>query len=79
MFFTLALPAEAEAHEKERIGLNHMAFGVRTLAELQAMGTQLDSAGVAHSGITVDQYGKKQFLWLDDPDGLRIEFYLRPA
>jgi len=35
----------------------------------------LTSNQIAHSGI--DRYGLKEFLWLDDPDGMRIEFYLR--
>ncbi len=37
----------------------------------------LTSNQIAHSGIVIDSYGLKEFLWLDDPDGMRIEFYLR--
>jgi hypothetical protein len=40
---------------------------------------QLGSAGISHSGIKIDHYGQKEFIWLDDPDGMRVEFYLRPA
>lgn len=25
----------------------------------------------------IDKYGKKEFIWFDDPDGARLEFYLR--
>ena len=25
----------------------------------------------------IDFYGKKEFIWIDDPDGIRLEFYLR--
>jgi len=53
-------------------------FGVRTLEELQTIRMQLDDAGVRHSGININPYGEKKFIWLDDPDDMRIEFYLRP-
>jgi catechol-2,3-dioxygenase len=78
LFFTTAVKTPSDAYDKEKIGLNHIAFGIQTLTDLQALQKQLDAAGIAHSGITLDQYGLKEFIWLDDPDGLRIEFYLRP-
>ena len=77
LFFSACDVDRPRAYEKEQIGLNHLAFGVRTLEELQAIGTQLDGAGVVHSGIVIDRYGEKEFIWLDDPDGMRVEFYLR--
>lgn len=76
LFFTLA-DGQAQRHEKENIGLNHLAFGVRTLEELRAMEAQLNAAGIAHSGIGIDRYGQREFIWMDDPDGMRVEFYLR--
>lgn len=63
--------------DKEKIGLNHLAFGVSSLEELQEIETHLGKCGIAHSGIKIDQYGLQEFIWLDDPDGIRIEFYLR--
>jgi glyoxylase I family protein len=78
LFFTTSTESSSGAYNKEMIGLNHMAFGVRTLTELQALEQQLNAAEIAHSGIKLDQYGLKEFIWLDDPDGMRIEFYLRP-
>jgi glyoxylase I family protein len=68
-----------QGFDKERIGLNHLAFGVGTLAELQTIERQLEAAGIAHSGIAIDRYSRKEFIWLDDPDGMRVEFYLRAA
>ena len=65
--------------EKENIELNHLAFGVRSLHEHQLIRKRLDDAHVSHSGIKKDQYGQKDFIWLDDPDGMRIEFYCRPS
>jgi glyoxylase I family protein len=79
LFFTRSDKYQAGPYEKEKVGLNHLAFGVRTLEELQAIRAQLDSIGVAHSGIKRDKYGQKEFIWLDDPDGMRIEFYMRPS
>jgi catechol-2,3-dioxygenase len=65
-------------YEKEKIGLNHIAFGVRTLKELQTIQTQLDRSGISHSGIKLWQDGLTEYIWLDDPDGMRVEFWLRP-
>jgi glyoxylase I family protein len=78
LFFTRSDKHQAAPYEKEKVGLNHLAFGVHTLEELQAIRSQLDSLGVAHSGIERDKYGQREFIWLDDPDGMRIEFYMRP-
>ena len=78
LFFTASTESQAGIYDKEKIGLNHIAFGVRSLTELEAIQAQLDNAGISHSGIKLDQYGLKEFIWLDDPDGLRLEFYLRP-
>jgi glyoxylase I family protein len=66
------------AFDKRRIGLNHLAVGVRTIEELRQIYQQLDNAGMRHSGIQIDHYGNKEFLWVDDPDQMRVEFYLRP-
>jgi catechol-2,3-dioxygenase len=79
LFFTLCSVNSSERYDKERVGLNHIAFGVRTLVELTEIQKQLDSAGIPHSGIKKDRYGQKDFIWLDDPDGVRVEFYLRPT
>lgn len=77
IFFTASVGPQAAGFEKENIGLNHLAFGVRSLEELQVIEEQLDRAAISHSGIKLDPYGLKEYLWLDDPDGMRIEFYLR--
>lgn len=78
LFFTRSNVSQQAPYEKERIGLNHIAFGVRTIEELQTIRAHLDNIGISHSGIRLDRYGLKEFIWLDDPDGMRIEFYLRP-
>ena len=78
LFLTLSNQPQQEPYEKEKVGLNHIGFGVRTLGELQTIDARLRSVGIPNSGIKLDHYGKKEFIWLDDPDGMRIEFYLRP-
>jgi glyoxylase I family protein len=77
VFFTVSPESQTGIYNKEKVGLNHVAFGVRSLTELEAIGAELDSSEISHSGLKVDQYGQREFIWLDDPDGLRIEFYLR--
>jgi len=78
LFFTHSVESWQGKYEKEKIGLNHLAFGVRTRQELQTIQVQLDSGGISHSGIKLWQDGLTEYIWLDDPDGMRVEFWLRP-
>src|SRR5260221_12138882 len=73
LFFSACDVDRPRAYEKEQIGLNHVAFGVRTLEELQTIREQIDGGGVVHSGIVIDGYGEKEFIWVDDVDGMRDE------
>ena len=79
LFFTRCDQIQSGPYAKEEVGLNHLAFGVRTLEELQVIQAQLGRAGIPNSDIKKDRYGQKEFIWLDDPDGMRVEFYLRTA
>ena len=63
--------------DKENIGLNHLAFGVSTINELKEFENTLKKYKINNSNIKIDKYGKKPFIWFDDPDGIRLEFYLR--
>lgn len=75
----LGLPyGKYKTSDKDRNGLNHLAFGVRSLKELKECEKILKKAKIKNSGIKIDKYGKKEFIWLDDPNGIRIEFYCRP-
>jgi len=78
LFFTDCRRPQGGGYDKEGVGLNHFALGVRTQQDLEKIAAQLDSARILHSGIQLDPYGCKEFIWMDDPDGLRVEFYLRP-
>ncbi len=78
VFFALPYRDDKEfVFDKDRIGLNHLAFRVRTIEELKGFEEILNNAGMKHSGIQIDKYSKKEFIWFDDPDGIRLEFYLR--
>lgn len=78
LFFTPSSHSSAELYDKECVGVNHLAFGVRSSEELRRVLDQLIYAGLQNSGVKIDHYGNKEFIWLDDPNGFRIEFYCRP-
>ncbi len=76
----LGLPyGDFEKVDKDKSGLNHLAFGVRTTEELKEFEKTLNDAGIKNSGIQIDKYGSKEFIWFDDPNGYRLECYCRPV
>lgn len=77
LFFGLPY-GEYGALDKDKGGLNHLAFGVRTADELRGFEKVLNEAGIKNSGVKMDKYGNKEFIWFDDPNGYRLEFYCRP-
>jgi len=77
VFFVLPY-GEFEKTDKDKSGLNHIAFGVRTLEELKSFENLLNEASIQHSGIKIDKYGDKEFIWFDDPSNIRVEIYCRP-
>jgi glyoxylase I family protein len=79
LLFTLSVERITGPYDKEQPGLNHLAFGVCTPTALRELVQHLNSTGLLHSGIKVDHYGNKEFVWLDDPNGFRLEFYCRPT
>ena len=64
--------------DKDRGGFNHLAFGVRTIEELKEFEKILNEVGVKNSSVQIDKYGNKEFIWFNDPNGYRLEFYCRP-
>jgi len=70
---------EYKKSDKDSYGLNHLAFGVGTIDELKDFEKRLNDSGIKNSAIQIDRYGKKEFIWFDDPDGYRLEFYYRPT
>lgn len=66
----------SEKFSEFRIGLDHVAFGCRSRAELQAQLERLDALGVAHGGIVDAHYGSG--VSFRDPDGIALEFFAPP-
>jgi len=77
--FTTTPRKPSAPYDKELPGLNHVAFGVHEPAHLRQIEDHLNSAAVKHSGIGIDSHGKKEYIWFDDPNGFRLEFYCRPT
>jgi glyoxylase I family protein len=78
LFFTLPRGPQApnDRFDPTRVGLEHIAVGVKTVDALKAYATALDEAGIKHSGIHIDSHSNKEKIWLDDPDKIRVEFYI---
>lgn len=77
LFITSPYKRNALKFDKANLGLNHIAFRVSTKKELASYLQKLNKAEIVNSGILIDKYSKKEFVWFDDPDGIRLEFYLR--
>jgi len=76
IFFGLPY-GEWKEMDKDVSGLNHLAFGVKTAEELREFEKILNNADIKNSGIQIDRWGNKEFIWFDDPNGYRLEFYCR--
>jgi len=72
-----ASPTSAAPFDELRPGLDHVAFGCATRAELEQWQTTLDSLGVAHGGIIDAPYGSG--LSFRDPDNIALEFFAPPG
>jgi glyoxylase I family protein len=62
----------ARLSRPEATGLRHLAFAV---ADLDATTRELDAQQVAYEPIRVDEFTSRCFTFIQDPDGLPIEFY----
>ncbi|WP_459645774.1 VOC family protein [Kineococcus sp. NUM-3379] len=58
---------------EDRVGLDHLALGVASRAELEAATGALDALGVAHEGIK--DLGAFLILEFRDPDGIALELF----
>ncbi|HCS62958.1 MAG TPA: VOC family protein [Cellvibrio sp.] len=58
----------------EACGLRHLAFGVD---DLTATLNELEKLNIKHEGVRLDDLTNKRFTFIEDPDGLPIEFYER--
>ncbi|TGD78827.1 SMU1112c/YaeR family gloxylase I-like metalloprotein [Hymenobacter wooponensis] len=62
----------ARLSRPEATGLRHLAFAV---ADLDATTRELAGHQVAYEPIRVDESTNRRFTFIQDPDGLPIEFY----
>ena len=60
-----------------RAGLDHVAFGCASRAELEEWADRLNALGIEHGGIVDAPYGSG--LSFRDPDGIALEFFAPPA
>ena len=81
LFFTLPRGPQApnDRFDPTRVGLEHIAVGVKNIDDLTAIAKALDEGSIKHSGIHLDNHSNKEKIWLDDPDKIRVEFYIRPG
>jgi glyoxylase I family protein len=42
-----------------------------------ALFSQDRKKAILHSGINIDSHSQREKIWLNDPDGIRLEFFLR--
>jgi catechol-2,3-dioxygenase len=69
---------EFEERDKDKGGLNHIAFGVNSVEQLREFEEVLNKASIKNSGVKIDTSGGKDYIWFDDPSGFRVEIYCRP-
>lgn len=77
LFLTGPYKESARKFDKHNLGLNHIAFHLKNKADLNKYLDKLNSVKIKNSGVQIDEYGGKEFIWFDDLDGIRLEFYLR--
>jgi len=66
---------EIQYLDKDRGGINHLAFNVNSPEDLEVFAKQLDDAGITRSVIKPCPYSGKNYIWFDDPDDYRLELY----
>lgn len=61
-----------------RVGLDHVALGCGSEAELERVAEALAAAGVPSTGIRFDAVLQRRYVAFKDPDGIAWEFYMAP-
>ncbi|MDT4941193.1 MAG: hypothetical protein QOJ34_1282 [Pseudonocardiales bacterium] len=59
------------------VGLDHIAFGCASRAELETWESRLNELGIKNDGIKDAHYGSG--VSFRDPDGIALEFFAPPA
>jgi catechol-2,3-dioxygenase len=79
LFLTLphGTPLPNDRFDPKRIGLEHFAIGIASVEDLKEIEKVLNKGSITHSGIHIDSHSGKEKIWLDDPDKIRVEFFIR--
>ncbi|MEV0466418.1 VOC family protein [Nocardia tengchongensis] len=64
-------PAGSDLFDENRVGLDHLAFSMGSLGELEAAAAHLDACGVTHEEIK--DIGFSYILEFRDPDNIALE------
>jgi len=70
-------PSDGEPFDERRPGLDHVAFGCASRAELETWQERLNRLGIRHGGIVDAHYGSG--LSFRDPDNIALEFFAPPS
>jgi catechol 2,3-dioxygenase-like lactoylglutathione lyase family enzyme len=75
--FSVHQSNDGAAFSEFRTGLDHLAFGLGSHADLDEWIARLDGLGVEHSEIRRTPVG--DYVSLRDPDNIQIELWVNPA
>ncbi len=67
------MAAAGDQFDPDRVGLDHLSFGVPSRADLEAAARLFDSRGVTHGEITTLAGFGIDVLPFEDPDGIQLE------
>ena len=70
-------PNEHPEFSEYRSGLDHVAFGVGSRADLEKWASRLEELGIKHGGVVDAPYGSG--LSFRDPDNIALEFFAPPS
>lgn len=80
-FVILAPPLEGTPEDdrfsEQRIGVDHLAFGVDDRATLDELAERLRTQGVDTEGVELDPTLNKEYVAFRDPDNVQWEFFSR--
>lgn len=66
-------PVADDTFDEDRVGLDHVSFGVGSKSDLDEAASLLDSLGVRHAG--VKDIGAGYILEFRDPDNIALELF----
>jgi glyoxylase I family protein len=68
--------ASGDRFSEQRIGVDHLAFGVDDRQDLERIASSLEEAGVETAGVELDPVLGKEYVAFRDPDNVQWEFYM---